>query len=108
MSILPECFLQATFMIHVRWSQRCQSTGTVSLFHRKMPQTFEAAVLSWVERGEESVADGKRLIIWQGGLLVVDRHVDPSVEASIPCEGSVGATGHFFEILASDFSNGDS
>ena len=108
MSILPECFLQATFMIHVRWSQRCQSTGTVSLFHRKVPLSFEAAVLSWVERREESAADGERLVIWQGGRRVVYRHVDPSVQSSIPGEGSVGATGHFFEILASDFSNGDS
>jgi hypothetical protein len=61
-----------------------------------------------VERGEESVADGKRLIIWQGGRLVVYRHVDPSVEATLPSEGSVGSTGHFFEILDSDFSDGDS
>jgi len=80
----------------------------VRSFHREMPLSFEAAVLSWVERGEESIADGKRLVIWQGGRLVVYRHVDPSVESSIPCEGSVGATGHFFEIFASDFSNGDS
>ena len=73
-----------------------------------MPQAFEAAVQSWVERGEESIADGERLIIWQGGWLVVYRHVDPSVEATLPGEGSVGSTGHFFEIFASDFSNGES
>jgi len=46
MSSLPECFLQATLMIHFRWSQRCQSTRTVSAIPPQRWRSFQSCLPS--------------------------------------------------------------
>jgi len=77
-------------------------------FFRKLTPTICGAALARLEWGEKSAIDRIGWLFWKGWGVIIYGHVDPLVEAAVPSQSAVGSAGHFFEILLTHFSDGDS